>query len=90
MIKVRERYWYVVAGLNHGQDDVYVTVSRQHGLQPSLEKAQAELRAILVDVQNEADENDYTFDYTLSDDTLTIDLDDCNYEVWKIYKVKRN
>lgn len=87
---MRERYWYVVAGLNHGQDDVYVTVSRQHGLQPSLEKAQAELRAILVDVQNEADENDYTFDYTLSDDTLTIDLDDCNYEVWKIYKVKRN
>lgn len=87
---MRERYWYVVAGLNHGQDDVYVTVSRQHGLQPSLEKAQAELRAILVDVQNEADENDYTFDYTLSDDSLTIDLDDCNYEVWKIYKVKRN
>lgn len=87
---MRERYWYVVAGLNHGQDDVYVTVSRQHGLQPSLEKAQAELRAILVDVQNEADENDYTFDYTLTDDTLTIDLDDCNYEVWKIYKVKRN
>lgn len=87
---MRERYWYVVAGLNHGQDDVYVTVSTQHGLQPSLEKAQAELRAILVDVQNEADENDYTFDYTLSDDTLTIDLDDCNYEVWKIYKVKRN
>ena len=87
---MRERYWYVVAGLNHGQDDVYVTVSRQHGLQPSLEKAQAELRAILVDVQNEADENDYTFDYTLSDDTLTIDLDDSNYEVWKIYKVKRN
>ena len=87
---MRERYWYVVAGLNHGQDDVYVTVSRQHGLQPSLEKAQAELRAILVDVQNEADENDYTFDYTLTDDSLTIDLDDCNYEVWKIYKVKRN
>ena len=46
---MRERYWYVVAGLNHGQDDVYVTVSRQHGLQPTLEKAQAELRAILVD-----------------------------------------
>lgn len=87
---MRERYWYVVAGLNHGQDDVYVTVSRQHGLQPTLEKAQAELRAILVDVQNDADENDYTFDYTLSDDSLTIDLDDCNYEVWKIYKVKRN
>lgn len=87
---MRERYWYVVAGLNHGQDDVYVTVSRQHGLQPSLEKAQAELRAILADVQNEADENDYTFDYTLTDDSLTIDLDDCNYEVWKIYKVKRN
>lgn len=87
---MRERYWYVVAGLNHGQDDVYVTVSRQHGLQPTLERAQAELRAILVDVQNDADENDYTFDYTLSDDSLTIDLDDCNYEVWKIYKVKRN
>lgn len=87
---MRERYWYVVAGLNHGQDDVYVTVSRQHGLQPTLEKAQAELRAILADVQNEADENDFTFDYTLSDDSLTIDLDDCNYEVWKIYKVKRN
>ena len=44
----------------------------------------------LLQKDYEADENDYTFDYTLSDDSLTIDLDDCNYEVWKIYKVKRN
>jgi hypothetical protein len=87
---MRERYWYVVAGLTVGQDDTFVTVSKHHGLQPSFEKAQAELRAILADVQNEADENDYTFDYTLDDDRLTIELDNYNYEIWRIYKVKRN
>ena len=87
---MRERYWYVVAGMVHGQDDVFTSISKQHGLQPTLEKAQAELRAILEDVQQDADINDYTFHYTLEDDRLTLELNDVDYEVWKIYKVKRN
>lgn len=87
---MRERYWYVVAGLTVGQDDSFVTVSKNHGLQPTLAKAQAELREILADIQNEAEVNDFTFDYTLDDTKLTIDLDDYNYEIWQIHKVKRN
>ena len=87
---MRERYWYVVAGMVHGQDDVFTSISKQHGLQPTLEKAQAELRAILEDVQQDAEDNDYTFCYTMEDDRLTLELNDVDYEVWKIYKVKRN
>ena len=87
---MRERYWYVVAGLTVGQDDSFVTVSKNHGLQPTLAKAQAELREILADIQNEAEVNDFTFDYALDDTKLTIDLDDYNYEIWQIHKVKRN
>ena len=89
---MRERYWYVVTGLNHGQDDVYVSVSRQHGLQPTLEKAQAELEAVLSEVEVEAEENDFRFDHYFNDDRtkLTIELDDCNWELWQIHKVKRN
>ena len=87
---MRERYWYVVAGLTVGQDDSFVTVSKNHGLQPTLAKAQAELREILADIQNEAEVNDFTFHYTLDDTKLTIDLDDYNYEIWQIHKVKRN
>jgi hypothetical protein len=87
---MRERYWYVVAGLTVGQDESFVTVSKNHGLQPTLAKAQAELREILADVQNEAEVNDFTFDYRLDDTKLTIELDDYNYEIWQIHKVKRN
>ena len=87
---MRERYWYVVAGMIHGQDDVYTAISKQHGLQPTLEKAQAELRAILSEVQQDAEDNDYTFHYTMDNERLTLELNDVDYEVWKIYKVKRN
>ena len=92
VIKVRERYWYVVTGLTHGQDDVYVTVSRQHGLQPTLEKAKAELEAVLREVEQDAEDNDYTFTHDFNADRtqLTIELDNYNWEIWKIHKVKRN
>ena len=87
---MRERYWYVVAGMIHGQDDVYVSISRQHALQPTKEKAQAELRAILNEALQDAEDNDYTFDYTLENDRLTLELNDVDYEVWRIHTVKRN
>ena len=87
---MRERYWYVVTGLNHGQDDVFVTVSREHGLHSTLEKAKAELRAVLSEALQDAEDNDYTFDYTFEDDRLTLELDNYNWEVWQIHKVKRN
>ena len=87
---MRERYWYVVAGLIHGQDDVYVSISRQHALQPTKEKAQAELRAILNEALQDAEDNDYTFDYTMEDDRLTLELNDVDYEIWQIHTVKRN
>ena len=87
---MRERYWYVVTGLTHGQDDVYVTVSRQHGLQPTLEKAQEELRAVLSEALQDAQDNDYTFDYTMENDRLYLELNDCDWEIWQIHKVKRN
>ena len=87
---MRERYWYVVAGMIHGQDDVFTSISKQHGLQPTLEKAQAELRAILSEALQDAEDNDYTFHYAMEDDNLTLELNDVDYEVWKIYKVKRN
>ena len=87
---MRERNWYVVTGLIHGQDDVYVSVSKQHALQPTKEKARAELRAILNDVQQDAEDNDYTFDYTMEDDRLTLELNDVDYEIWQIHTVKRN
>lgn len=91
-MKVRERYWYVVTGLTHGQDDVYVSVSRQHGLQPTLEKAKAELEAVLREAEQDAEENDYTFTHSFDPERtqLTLDLDAYNWEVWKIHKVKRN
>lgn len=87
---MRERYWYVVAGLVVGQDDTYNVVSRDHGLHSTLEKARAELREILADIQNEAEVNDFHFDYTLTDDKLMLELDANNYEIWQIHKVKRN
>ena len=87
---MRERYWYVVAGMIHGQDDIFTSISKQHGLQPTLEKAQAELRAILSEALEDAEDNDYTFHYSMEDDRLTLELNDMDYEVWKIYKVKRN
>ena len=90
VISMRERYWYVVAGMVHGQDDVFTSISQHHGLQPTLEKAKAELRAILSEVLQDAEDNDYTFHYTMEDDRLTLELNDVDYEVWKIYKVKRN
>ena len=90
VIGMRERYWYVVAGMIHGQDDVYTSISKLHGLQPTLEKAQAELRAILSEVLQDAEDNDYTFHYTMDNECLTLELNDVDYEVWKIYKVKRN
>lgn len=90
VISMRERYWYVIAGTIHGQDDIFTSISQQHGLQPTLAKAQAELRAILHEVTQDAEDNDYTFHYTMEDDRLTLELNDVDYEVWKIYKVKRN
>lgn len=90
VIGMRERYWYVVAGMIHGQDDVYTSISKHHGLQPTLEKAQEELRAILREVLQDAEDNDYTFHYTMDNERLTLELNDVDYEVWKIYKVKRN
>ena len=87
---MRERYWYVVTGLNHGQDDVFVSVSRQHGLQPTLEKAQEELRAVLAEALQDGEDNDYTFHYTMEDMKLTLELDNYNWEIWQIHKVKRN
>ena len=87
---MRERYWYVVAGMIHGQDDIFTSISKQHGLQPTLEKAQAELRAILSEALEDAEDNDYTFRYSMEDNRLTLELNDMDYEVWKIYKVKRN
>lgn len=87
---MRERYWYVVTGLNHGQDDVFVNVSRQHGLQPTLEKAQEELRAVLAEALQDGEDNDYTFHYTMEDMKLTLELDNYNWEIWQIHKVKRN
>jgi hypothetical protein len=89
---MRERYWYVVTGLTHGQDDVYVTVSRQHGLQPTLEKAKAELEAVLREVERDAEDNDYAFTHDFNQDhtQLTIELANYNWEIWKIHKVKRN
>jgi hypothetical protein len=90
VIGMRERYWYVIAGMIHGQDDVFTSISKQHGLQTSYAKAQEELRAILAEALQDAEDNDYTFHYTMEDDRLTLELNDVDYEVWKIYKVKRN
>ena len=87
---MRERYWYVVAGLIHGQDDVYVSISRQHALQPTLEKAQEELRAILSEALQDARDNDYTFGYTMENERLYLELNDCDWEIWQIHKVRRN
>lgn len=87
---MRERYWYVITGLIHGQDDVFVSVSKQHALQPTKEKAQEELRAILSEALQDAEENDYTFHYSLENDRLTLELNDVDYEVWRIHTVKRN
>ena len=90
VIGMRERYWYVIAGMIHGQDNVFTSISQQHGLQPTKAKAQAELRAILSEALQDAQDNDYTFHYEIGDDSLTLELNDVDYEVWKIYKVKRN
>ena len=90
VIGMRERNWYVVAGLIHGQDDVFVSVSRQHALKSTKAQAQEELRAILAEALQDAEDNDYTFHYTMEDDTLTLELNDVDYEIWKIYTVQRN
>lgn len=90
VIGMRERNWYVVTGLIHGQDDVFVSVSKQHALQPTKAKAQEELRAILSEAFRDAEDNDYTFDYTFEDDRLTLELNDVDYEIWQIHTVKRN
>jgi hypothetical protein len=90
VIGMRERYWYVITGLIHGQDDVFVSVSKQHALQPTKEKAQEELRAILSEALQDAEDNDYTFHYSLENDRLTLELNDVDYEVWRIHTVKRN
>lgn len=87
---MRERYWYVIAGMIHGQDDVFTSISKQHGLQTSLAKAQEELRAILAEALQDGEDNDYTFRYTMTDDSLVLELNDIDYEVWRIFKVKRN
>ena len=87
---MRERYWYVIAGMIHGQDDVFTSISKQHGLQTSLARAQEELRAILAEALQDGEDNDYTFRYTMTDDSLVLELNDIDYEVWRIFKVKRN
>jgi len=94
MNKERVRYFYVVAGMydGNGDDISYTILNNNHSLFTNKEKAKQELREILQEIQQDAEENEFTFEhyFTNNDESLQIVFETGTEERYNIYKVKLN
>lgn len=87
----RLKYVYVVVGVSEPEmEQSYLIVSEMHAGHSSLEKAQRELCAILDEIRQEANENEYEFTYEMDNDSLSVDFNNGAQEYYKIYKILVN
>lgn len=83
-----KKYVYVVVGICHDYDgEAYLVLSDYHGCHSSLAKARSELSTILDEIRDEANDNGYSIDYDIHDDTLTINFETGTVEVYEIRKM---
>ena len=87
----RLKYVYVVVGVSEPEmEQSYLIVSEMHAGHSNLEKAQRELGAILDEIRQEANENEYEFTYEMNNDSLSVDFNNGTQEYYKIYKILVN
>ena len=81
------RYCYLVVGLD---DDNHLFLNEEHGLHTSKEKAEAELGLVLNEIERDASEMGYEFNFVRTDDHLTIIYGNGIQERYTIKKMKLN
>lgn len=84
----RKKEVYVIVGLQEDPNcGNWVLCNNDHGCHSSYKKARAELLEMLLEVQLEAKDNGYTFEYELYDNKFTGYLDDNIYIEYEIHKM---